>query len=151
MCFDSVCPWLCLAFTLCSMFYYCNLLVLVISLIGWFTLHRQWSWTTWMSGRSIESLIARWIGIARGRVSFIWSSGKALTTPLMPLAGSRPNTLHMHLTWSKLSIGNTQTSLPSKSLWSGDRYFLTYTHHTLILFLHFTHFFDNLQFTLQFK
>src|SRR5882672_3118879 len=104
-----------------------------------------------MSGRSIGSLIVRWIGVTRGRVSFTWSSGKALTTPLMQLAGSHPNTLHMHPTWFKLSIGHTQTGLPSKSLWSGDRYLLTYTHHTLIPFLHFEHFLDNLHFTLQFK
>src|SRR5882672_3249 len=93
-----------------------------------------------MSGRSIGSSIARWIGIARGQVSFTWSSGKALTTPLMQSAGSHPNTLHMHLTWFKLSIGHTQTSLPSKSLWSGDRYFLTYTHHTLMHFICLEHF-----------
>src|SRR5882672_3856858 len=95
---------------------------------------------TQMSGRSIGSLIVRWIGVARGWVSFTWLSGKALTTPLMQLAGSHPNTLHMHPTWFKLSIRCTQTSLPSKSLWSGDRYLLTYTHHTLIPFRYIEHF-----------
>src|SRR5882672_4807992 len=96
---------------------------------------------TQMSGRSFGSWIARWIGIARGCIPFTWSSGKALITPQMQPAGNHSNTLHMHLTWFKLSIRRTQTSLPYKSLLSGNRYFLTYTDHTLTLFMHFEHFF----------
>src|SRR5882672_9308244 len=99
-----------------------------------------------MSGKSIGSLIARWIGIARGRVSSTWSSGKDLTTPQMLPAGNHPNTLHMQPTWFKLSIRRTQTSLPSKSLWLGDRYFITYTDNTLMCFIHFEHFFKVLLF-----
>src|SRR5882672_7512736 len=101
---------------------------------------------TQMSGRSIGSLIVRWIGIARGQVSSTWLSGKALTTPLMQPAGSHLNTMHMHPTLCKLSIGHTQTSCPSKSLWSGDSYFITYTDHTLMPFMHSEHFFKVLLF-----
>src|SRR5882672_1084986 len=144
--FDSVCPWLCLASTQCSTFHSCNPPVLVIFLTEWLTLHCRLSWMTQTSGRSIRSLIARWISVARGQVSSTWSSGRALTTPQMQPARSHSNTLHMHPTWFKLSIGRTQTSLPSKSLGSGNRYFLTHTDHTLRLFMCFEHIFKVLLF-----
>src|SRR5882672_4695255 len=117
--FDLVCPWLCLASTWCSTCHYYNLLAPVTSLLGWLTLHHRLNWTTQTNGKSIGSLIASWIGVARGQVSSIWSSGKDLTTlPTQP-AGNHLNTWRTRLTWSRHSTGNILISPRSKS--SGGR------------------------------
>src|SRR5882724_3575550 len=64
MCSDSVCPFPCHAFTLYSMFHFCNPLALVRSPTEWsIHLHRL-SWMTPMSGRSIGSLTAGFIAHA---------------------------------------------------------------------------------------
>src|SRR5467141_1287674 len=103
------------------MFHYCNLLALAISLIGSLTHHRRSIWTTQTSGRSFESLIARWIGVAKGQVSSTWSSGKVLTTLPMQPPGNHLNTSRTRQTWFRLSIGRIQTSHRPKSLEKGGQ------------------------------
>src|SRR5882672_3913516 len=129
--FSSVCPWLYLASAQCSTCHYCNLLAPVLSLIGWLTLHCRSSWMTQMSGRSIGSLIARWIGIARGWVSSTWSSGKVLTTPPTQPAGNHWNTLQTQLTWSKHFTRHIQISPHPKSSGGGDHHLTSLLNITL--------------------
>src|SRR5882724_6199571 len=66
--------------------------------------YHQSSWMTQTSGKSVRSLTAGMITIARGQDCFTLSNGKGLTTPPMPLVGNCLSTLPTHLTWSRHSI-----------------------------------------------
>src|SRR5882724_508064 len=83
-----------------------------------------------MSGKSIGSWTAGLIIIAGGQDCCTLSSGKDLTTPLMQQVGNHPNTLRMHLTWSRHSTRLIQLSWPPKFMRRGpcSIYFLTLSH-----------------------
>src|SRR5882724_7997690 len=97
----------------------CNPLAPVRSSTEPGTHHHQSSWMTPTSGKSIGSLTAGLIAVARGQDCFTWLSGKASTTPPMPQVGNCLNTLKMHLMLSRHSIRPIQTSWLLESMRRG--------------------------------
>src|SRR5882724_8733271 len=86
---------------------------------------------TQMIGKSVRSSTANLTTIAKDWDCSMSSSGRGLTTPLMPQAGNHLNTLKMHLTWSRHSIRLIQISQPPKSFQGGNVLYFFLHYHSL--------------------